>query len=245
VCWGKDGWTNPFQFGSPNFVFIEDNLFENLSTTPNRYMRHYVSHELGGRSVVRYNTFTVNVASPARNQTDLIEGHGFCICASNGMGTRGAEVYNNTFSGTQMGRLIAPRGGYWLIYDNTFNDLGSWISPIALLEYRAGNAAMNLQCSLTCPCTASWFPVVTDGSLYPLVQQIAGTYIWNNTYQGANQDPAVDARGVQGLYIQSGRDYFVSPTKPAALSSYTPYTYPHPLRNSDKRPSPPLDIKTQ
>jgi len=244
-CWGADGWTNPFTFGDAKFVFIEDNLFENVTSSPNRYMRHYISAELGGRFVARFNTFIVNVASPGGNQTDLIEAHGLCLCATNGCGARGAEVYRNTFSGSQMGRLIMPRGGTWLIADNLFNNLGSYSSPIWLMEYRAGSSGMSGQCSLTCPCVSGWVPVVTDASLYPLPQQVSGTYAWNNLFQGVNQSPVVDSGGVQRLYIQSGRDYFASASKPAALSSYAPYTYPHPLRNTGTAPSPPQGLATQ
>ncbi len=236
-CWGRDGWTNPFNFGDANFVFLEDNLFENTSTSPNRYMRHYISAELGGRFVARYNDFNVMVQSPGGNRTDLIDGHGYCLANSNGVGTRGAEVYHNTFSGSQMGRLIMPRGGTWLIYDNIFNNLGSWASPIWLMEYRAGNSGMYGQCSQTSPCSSVWYPYVTDSpSRYPLEQQVSGTYVWNNLFGGVSQSPVVDGRGFQTFYIQPGRDYFVSASKPAALSTYAPHTYPHPLRNESITP---------
>src|SRR5262245_4505306 len=110
-------------------------------------MRHYISAELGGRFVARYNDFNDTVHSPGGNQTDLIEGHGFCICASNGTGVRGAEVYRNTFSGTEMGRPIMPRGGTWLIYDNTFSAIGSYGSVPYFMEYRAGSPGDQSQCS--------------------------------------------------------------------------------------------------
>jgi hypothetical protein len=139
-CWGETGWTDPFSFGDGNFVFVEDNLFENVTT--GYYVRHYISAELGGRYVARYNTFDVEVASPGGNQTDAIEAHGFCICGSNGMGARGGEIYDNAFSGAQLGRPIMPRGGTWMIYDNSFDTIGSWGQPVWLMEYRAGDAGM-------------------------------------------------------------------------------------------------------
>lgn len=228
-CWGQSGWSNSFSFGSKNFTFVEDNLFENV--TSGRYMRHYFSSAIGGRYVSRYNTFTVNTTSPAGYHTDLMEGHGLCTCSSTGCGTRGAEVYHNNIGGTQIGRHVVPRGGSWLIYDNTFLNLGTYSSPIYLMEYRAFGSP---DCTATCPCASSlgftWYPSVTDGTHYPLPQQISGTYIWNNVYNGTNQLPAVDKAGVQTLYIQANRDYFASTSKPTALSSYAPYTYPHPLR---------------
>ena len=256
-CWGADGWVdeqhpsaNPFHFGDQNFVFIEDNLFENDNTSANSYVRHYVSAELGGRYVVRYNTFKVTVDSPAHNQTDMIDAHGFCLCASNGKGSRGGEIYQNTITGidSMIGRPMLIRGGTWLIFGNTFDAIGSYGAPPYFMEYRAGDSDLYSQCSATCPCTASWVPICSDASHYPLPEQISGTYIWNNMYQGVNQTGTVDSAGVQSLYIQPGRDYFVSPNKPAALSSYVPYTYPHPLRGEaerGKRPSPPSDVRVQ
>ena len=85
------------------------------------------------------------------------------------------------------------------------------------------------QCSTSCPCTSTWYSSVSDASHYPLEQQVDGTYLWNNLFGGVNQGAGVDGRGVQAAYIQPGRDYFVSLTKPASLT-YSPYAYPHPLR---------------
>jgi hypothetical protein len=230
-CWGGSGWNHPFAFGDANNVFIEDNLFENTSVSPRRYMRHHISSELGGRFVARYNEFNVTVTSPSGYQTDLIEAHGLCLCSSNGCGGRGGEVYGNKFNGNQMGRPIMMRGGHWLIYDNVFNAIGSWGTPIWFMEYRAGDSGMYGQCSSSCPCTSDWVPRVSDGSRYPLPQQLSKTYVWNNLFNGVNQTPGVDSRGVQELYIQANRDYFVSTAKPGALA-YTRFAYPHPLRGT-------------
>ncbi len=247
ACWGKDGWTNAFNFGDASFVFVEDNVFENIQATPNRYTRHYISGELGGRFVSRYNNFNVTVRSPGGNETDMMEGHGLCLCDSNGAGVRGGEIYRNTISGTAFGRPIMPRGGTWLIYDNVFNAVGSYGTSPYLLEYRAGSSSDQGQCSSTCPCVTNWTAAVgSSTAFYPLPQQVSGTYIWNNLYQGVNQSGQVDPSGVQRQYIQPGRDYFVSTGKPAALSSYTPYTYPHPLRGTlGVPPSAPSSLNVQ
>jgi hypothetical protein len=88
--------------------------------------------------------------------------------------------------------------------------------------------------------------VVSDASRYPLPQQVSGTYVWNNLFRGVNQPPVVDDRGIQSLYIQAGRDYFVSAGKPAALSAYTPLAYPHPLRSGGSVvPNPPQNLRAQ
>jgi hypothetical protein len=93
--------------------------------------------------------------------------------------------------------------------------------------------------------------VGSDPAFYPLEQQISGTYVWNNLYNGNNIEPFVDTGGSQRFYIQANRDYFVSAGKPGALSGYTAYTYPHPLISgatppaSSKIPKPPSDIQLQ
>jgi len=40
----------------------------------------------------------------------------------------------------------------------------------------------------------------------------------------------INSDGGTRNYIQEGRDVFTSDTKPAAMSGYNAYTYPHPLR---------------
>jgi len=229
-CFGSSGWSDPFKFGDGNNVFIEDNAFENV--TAGKYMRHYVSSELGGRYVVRHNSFKVTVADSSGAKTDLLDAHGLCLCYSNGCGGRGGESYANTFSGTQMSRVHNTRGGTWLIYDNVYNDTPG--DTVQFQEYRAGVASDQSQCSSSCPCATTlgftWIPSVgSNTSFYPLPQQVTGTYLWNNLVKGVNSCGSVDAGGVIRSYIKLDRDYFCSATKPTALGSYAPYTYPHPL----------------
>jgi hypothetical protein len=218
---GQNAWTRPMGFGSSDFIFVEDNLIENV----NRYTRHLIEAIQGGKYVARYNTFATNKDNGGV-ETEQVEAHGFCFCSSIGHGTRGGEVYKNTFRGTKVGYHMNLRGGTWLVYDNLFDNPAEMV----LKEYRAGDSAMCSQCSATCPSDPKWAYCAANGSHYPMSEQISGTYFWNNTYNGINQSPSVDQRGVQRTYIQPGRDYFVSSGKPAALSTYGEYAYPHPLR---------------
>lgn len=253
-CWGCDGWTNnDFAYGSAKSVFIEDNLFEQTATARG-HMRHYISAELGARYVARYNTFVNDY--PDTNADD-IDAHGLCLVASNGAGARGGEIYDNTFLGSGYDRAMVLRGGSWLVYDNVITNGNA----IQFFEYRAGsgqcstNNALGLMPPWPVPAGAKWgandpwVASVTDGSHYPLPQQIFNTYLWNNrTAAGGGGNlinPSVYggfSSDSESLYIQANRDYFSSSTKPDAMASYTPYTYPHPLRGSNTTPNPPTDL---
>lgn len=240
LCWGKDSWDRPFSFGSASFNFVEDNLFEQLTV----YQRHYVEHEMGGRSVIRYNTF--NAQFPG--VPDYIDAHGDCLSNTNGRGSRGGEIYRNTFLGTSssVGRDINLRGGQWLIYDNTFTTRGYASSSIKFTEYRASTIDSR-QCSSTSRCSDPPASVTNNPSFYPLRDQIQETFTWNNIFSSQNETPDVSDENYVPFYIQANRDYWVSTSQPAALSSYVPYTYPHPLRGVTSggpsvRLSPPQDL---
>jgi hypothetical protein len=239
VSWpyaGQDAWTRSFDFASNDFIFIEDNLISN--TTPGRYARHHIAAIQGAKYVARYNTFESSVTNGGV-QAELVEAHGYCFCQSIGHGTRGGEIYQNIFQGTEVNNSVLLRGGTWLVYDNT------WAAQpdgnfILLREYRAhsGGSGSCSQCDNSCPSDPDWVNCVVDASAYPMKEQIGAdfqglsepSYMWNNLYLGVNRAPAVHSHTVIPDYIQSGRDFFQSDAKPAALSSYTPYTYPHPLR---------------
>jgi hypothetical protein len=239
-CWGCDGWTvGDFAYGTGNSIFIEDNLFKQTSAAGG-HMRHYISSELGARYVSRYNTFENNFGD---TNADLHDAHGLCLVSSNGAGARGGEIYGNTITGSDYYRAMQLRGGSWLVYDNTI--IPGAGNAIEFDEYRA---MTSLPCASTnnlspvmppwpvppgaaWAANAPWVAHVADGSLYQLPQQVFNTYVWNNR-NGSNDaliDPAVPG-GLQSTYIQNNRDYFASASRPAALSTYTPYPYPHPLR---------------
>lgn len=241
---GRNSWERAFAFGSADFTFIEDNLIETLTV----YARHFIVGIRGGRYVARYNTFTSNIAGAG--QTEQIDAHGHCICDGIGMGTRGGEIYGNTHSGSEVNVFHLLRGGTWLVYDNTFSSTPD-TTYMAIEEYRAKNHA---DCTTTCVSDPNWdSDTQTDyPAKYPMSQQVGAafstqagvaptavpSYFWNNVRTGqGNQAPVIEATGAQDDFIQFDRDVFHSASQPAALSSYTPYTYPHPLRG-ESTPSP-------
>ena len=235
-CYGCNSWTRPFNFGDAHFHFIEDCLFEQLT----QYNRHMVSCDgSGGRYVVRYCTLNSQLAGTS---PDYIDAHGDGT-GGLGVGTRGGEIYSNTFMGTStsVGRDIVLRGGQFLVYNNTFTTTGYIPTPVYLNEYRAdvsgpdSGSCTELQNPSACN---PGIPQCVDGSTnefntwYPLPGQIRGTYLWNNILGGVNQSPTIEPDSYVSQYIQANRDFWVSTSQPSALSGYTPYPYPHPLRQA-------------
>jgi len=241
---GGRAWANALGWGTSDFIFIEDNLIEQQA----HYARHLIAAIQGAKYVSRYNTFTSNIANSGV-QAELNEAHGYCFCTNIGHGTRGGEIYQNTYGGTQAGIFMNLRGGTWAVHDNTFTSTPGG-TYIFLREYRAGSSAMYNQCTATCPSDNTWFNGATDASHYPMHEQIGynhlnqvePSYFWNNLRSGVNQVPTVDSAGVQQQYIQVNRDYYTS-----EAPGYMPYTYPHPLtRITDNTPpSAPQNLRIQ
>jgi hypothetical protein len=221
---GNNAWTRALGWGTSDFAFIEDNVFENVTY----YTRHLVMGDSGAKYVVRYNTFDIN-KDYSGTHSEVVDAHGLCYSGT-GMGARGGEIYGNTFKGIQdQSYKVRLRGGTWLVYDNGIltpsqDDYGE----IDVVEYRASN----------CSACASSHSGVTgykqclasNGSDYPAPHQVTGSYFWSNLYNGVNVAPVVSRDGSSTVYIQEGRDIFTSESKPSALSGYNAYTYPHPLR---------------
>jgi len=224
------------------------------------HIRHYISSELGARYVSRHNTFVNNFGD---GNADLHDAHGLCGVGSNGAGSRGGEIYANTITGTNYDRGTQLRGGSWLVYDNVITP-GTG-SPIELNEYRAqassasecdASSALDLMPPWPVPAGAAWgandpwrSDVSADkanpGTYHPLPQQIFNSYMWNNKTPGGTLiNPAVPSDGALTHYIVANSDYFASSSKPAALASYTAFTYPHPLRGTvvGSRPNPPTGL---
>jgi len=103
---GDGSWTEPPYFGSEKFVFIEDNIFNNLGS---KQTNGSIDCSAGGRYVCRYNTFNN------------------CLALSHGTessgrlrSSRAVEIYNNTFHFTFPASAGQFRGGTAVIHDNTY-----------------------------------------------------------------------------------------------------------------------------
>jgi hypothetical protein len=104
-------WAAPTNFGSSQFLFIEDNTFSNQ---PNYSLGGVTDAVAGARFVVRHNS--IYNCSIYNHGTDSTGRARSC---------RAIEVYNNTFTGTNLNKFVGgTRGGLVLFHDNTIS--GYW-----------------------------------------------------------------------------------------------------------------------
>ena len=107
---GDGSWAAPTGFGSSQFLFIEDNNFMHSQ----QYQRSIVDAYGGARFVIRHNTIF----------NGLISNHG-TESTGRTRGGRAMEVYNNTFTGTDLNRFVGGvRSGGVLFHDNSVS--GYW-----------------------------------------------------------------------------------------------------------------------
>jgi hypothetical protein len=120
---GDGSWTAPSRFGTDQFLFIEDNTITYLGT------EHHITvidGQAGGRYVFRYNTVT----------RGTVDGHG-TESGNRERSTRAAEVYNNTFLGSNKGQIVTYfRGGVGLIHNNQISNYQQANTPLLLLSNR-------------------------------------------------------------------------------------------------------------
>ena len=107
---GDGSWAAPTGFGSSQFLFIEDNTFTHSDASQKGITDSYG----GGRFVVRHNNIF----------NGLISNHG-TESTGRTRGGRAMEVYNNTFTGTDLNRFVGGvRSGGVLFHDNGIS--GYW-----------------------------------------------------------------------------------------------------------------------
>jgi hypothetical protein len=107
---GHGSWADPSFWGSEKFIFVEDNMINNLSRGANTGT---IDGQRGGRFVVRHNVF--------HNTTIFYHGTDSGAGGVYYRGTRAAEIYNNTFESSlpeQPGGQC--RGGPLLWHDNKY-----------------------------------------------------------------------------------------------------------------------------
>jgi hypothetical protein len=119
---GDGSWAAPTGFGSSQFLFIEDNTF----THSNPYEEGITDSYAGGRFVVRHNNIF----------NGLIANHG-TESTGRPRGGRAMEVYNNTFTGTNLNRFVGNvRSGGVLFHDNIVSGYWANSAEFTLLNFR-------------------------------------------------------------------------------------------------------------
>jgi len=119
---GDGSWAAPTGFGSSQFLFIEDNNF----THSQQHQCSIVDAYGGARFVIRHNTIF----------NGLISNHG-TESTGRTRGGRAMEVYNNTFTGTNLNRFVGGvRSGGVLFHDNIVSGYWGNSATFALENFR-------------------------------------------------------------------------------------------------------------
>ena len=166
-------------------------------------------------------------------------------------GMRQWEVYDNTFifstSGRSMGGNPFPlninwwfycRGGTGVIFNNVMPDISSeqWGNKgsIVFTVFNIRRTSAYIGCQTT------WQALHQVGQGYKGGLVLDPVYVWGNTggtnYNTLNCNDWQPDQCGDGLtsseFIKQNRDVYLETAKPG----YTPYTYPHPLRNGGSPP---------
>ena len=243
---GDNSWAQPANFGTDQFLFIEDCSFTSDPNSVHGNTHSYaVDGWMGQRVVYRENTFTN--ATWANHGTES---------SGRQRSARAAEIYDNAFvmntSAVVISSAVGSRGGAALIYNNTLTTtneafIGNFID-LAVLRANQAYAPWG-----KCDGTSVWDEPAAEGGLRCLDQPGVGqgvllfgesplpvgwpsqasepNHIWGNTRNGAVAD--VDNGIARNAQIQEGRDFIR-----AAKAGYTAYTYPHPLVRTTGRARP-------
>jgi len=173
--------------------------------------RHSIAANHGARYVFRHNLTQNEQGGAGAAHVDM---HGRSPFNSGHRAARACEVYENTIR-NQGGNVldgIKVGGGDWLIYNNSIGPNIAY--PIIVLD--AG-------------CT-------NNASDYPVGDQCRQSYIWGNSEDGKAITKVGNGDGPDVVrycpeWLQENRDFFLYP-----MPGYTPYPYPHPLRQGSASP---------
>ena len=118
TSYGDNSWALPESYGSSNFLFIENNIFNTAGCCENEGSAGSLSEQGGGRVVVRFNMF--------QNMDNFNFSMGWHGTESNGRprSTRAFEYYENSWScasGSGCGSVAGARGGTGFFWGNDIN----------------------------------------------------------------------------------------------------------------------------
>jgi len=135
-AWGDNSWNQPEDYGSANFLYMENNTFNNASCCEDEAHPGVIQNEGGGRVVVRFNKF---INEDALN--GIATWHG-TESSGRSRSIRAYEIYANSYSSTSnvaADSVALLRGGTGLAWANSVTvGSGSWLNNLlALRTYRA------------------------------------------------------------------------------------------------------------
>jgi hypothetical protein len=161
--WGDNSWAQPESFGSSNFLFIENNTFNDAGVSDNEGSAGAYQNEGGGRIVARFNTFNIT-----DNINVALAWHG---TESNGRprSTRAYEFYENSWNcsgpyaqANGCPPVIGARGGTGLVWGNAFPSGYNFGSILAMNTYRTQGSPSGAWG----PCDGSMGYDTNDGTTY-------------------------------------------------------------------------------
>jgi hypothetical protein len=228
---GDEAWNQPDQWGTVNFFFVEDNLFDDHGNTD--------SHD-GARYVFRHNTTIAR-----QTHTPTMSNHGI---HDRGRASRAIEVYQNTWTSTLApgngGPTTSNNGGAEIYWGNTINGYQRAVD----VDYTCKDTSTYGECGINpsngwglcnTTTTTAWsngsacidgpgrgqgdllsgsFPNVCNITLNPACnvftgqwprQALSPIYIWNSAFtpaSGYSSTPFV-GNGSAGVAV-GNRDYF-------------------------------------
>jgi PKD repeat protein len=218
----------PATYGTADNLYFEDNTFEGSSW-------FYFNSGHGGRWAFRHNTSTTpNMGTPLFDQHGNQDGgiYALMLC----------EIYENRFTGftTGVNRWNYQRGGKLLMYNNT--GISSAASPQISVNDDVNSPAPPIQW----PYDSYFFNNIWNGTRVNAIEGAdAGNHIAENVTFWNQKD---DFNGTVGVGVgplssrpttcTTGVGYWATDTKTLYRATatntwtvyYTPYTYPHPLR---------------
>jgi hypothetical protein len=252
--YGDGSWAEPLYLGTEKAVYIEDNVFNELSSIPGS-----VNDCLdGGRFVFRHN----------RVYNDYLQNHG-TDTGQRRRSCRSFEIYNNTFTnmtagGGQWTFANYLRGGSGVIFNNTFQnpspcngcpDSGySYMVSLNVFRHTVMSSTPWGACDGSSPydqnaaglagyrCVDQPGAGQSDhlqGVDVPLARWVGNgldpIYAWANTF-GTTLSPQIASTSSR---VQVNRDYYNNVPRPG----YVPYVYPHPLVSSWGAPDAPANVR--
>lgn len=215
---GVGGWVDDPQFGSENFVFIEDNYFNDN--------RHSVAASHPAKYVFRYNTIEDN------DKNAPIDFHG---AGSRNDSTRAVEIYENEIrnnTGARTWAAISARGGEGVIWNNRITGHPQGFNRgIQIWPEVRGSYPQKQQ--------HGWQSGLQYGAGHrgtdPDREGKGDLWVWGNDFDSAVLYP-IHLDG--GSQLVEGRDVHFEPRP-----GYVPYAYPHPMRSDDPPPPPPPPVE--